>query len=112
MKAQVDSLKLAISRRVVGDNDPEMYIFESLNGTGFRCKPDDESCRYGVVWNLSTDDKNHLVNIYFTEPGERVLQYFFLFANPNTDQGTAYELYSYIGNISVFVQTTNCININ
>ena len=96
MKTQVDTLELAISKRVVGDDNPQMYIFENLSGTGFRCKPDDESCRYGVVWNRSRTDIEHLVDIHFAEPRDRILQYFFLFTNPEI--GNPYELYKYSGN--------------
>ena len=102
MKTQVDTLELAISRGVVGDDNPEMYIFENLNSTGFRCRPDDESCRYGVAWNRTRTDLEHLVDIHFTDPKENILQCFFLFANPNANKGNAYELYSYIGNFSLF----------
>ena len=108
---QVDTLELAISRSMVGDDNPEMYIFENLNGTGFRCKPDDESCRYGVVWNRTRTDLEHLAGIHFAEHKEKILQYFFLFANSNDSKGNAYQLYSYIGNFIPFVFTTNCINI-
>ena len=98
--------------RTVGNDNPQMYIFESLNGTGFRCKPDEENCRYGVVWNQTRTEIEHLVDIRFAEPREQILQYFFLFANPNINKGNAYELYLHIGNCSLFVITTNCININ
>ena len=81
-----------------------MYIFESLNGTGFRCKPDDENCRYGVVWNRTRTGMEHLVDIHFADPKEKYLHYFFLFANPITNKGNAYELYSYIGSFSL-IQT-------
>ena len=87
---------------MVGDDNPEMYIFESLKGTGFRCRPDDESCRYGVVWNQTRTEIEHLVDIHFTEPEENILQCFFLFTNPNANRGNAYELYSYIGNFRFF----------
>ena len=96
---------------MVGDDDPEMYIFENLDGTGFRCRPDDESCRYGVVWNRTKTDIEHLVDIHFAELREKIIQYFFLFANPNTNKENAYELYSYIGNFNLFDLTTQCINI-
>ena len=107
VKTQVDTLELAISRRMVGDDNPEMYIFESLNGTGCRCRPDDENCRYGVVWNQTRTEIEHLVDIRFAEPREQILQYFFLFANPNTNKGNAYELYLHIGNCSLFVINMN-----
>ena len=100
MNTQVDTLELAIPKRFVGDDNPEMYIFENLNSTGFRCRPDDESCRYGVVWSGTRTDMKHLVDIHSTEPEKKILQYFFLFANPNPNKGNAYELYSYIRNFS------------
>ena len=50
---------------MVGDDNPQMYIFENLNGTGFRCMPDDESCRFGVVWNQTRTEIEYLVEIYF-----------------------------------------------
>ena len=112
VKTQVDSLELAISRRTVGNDNPQMYIFESLHGTGFRCRPDGQSCRYSFVWNRTRTYMGHLVEIQFVEPGEEILQPFFLFANPNTNKGNAYELYSYIGNFNLFYMTTNFIHIN
>ena len=111
MKTQVDTLELAISRRMVGDDNPQMYIFESLNSTGFRCKPDEENCRYGVVWNQTRTEIEYLVDIHFAEPREEILQYFFLFANPNTNEGNASELYSYIGNYSLFVISQQIVSI-
>ena len=107
---QVDTLGLAISTRMVGDDNPEMYIFENLNGTGFRCRPDDDSCRYGVVWNRSRTDIEHLVDIHFDEFREKIVQYYFLFANPNTYGGNVYGMYSYMGNFS-FLQKKSSIII-
>ena len=95
---------------MVGDDNPQMYIFENLSGTGFRCRPDDDSCRFGVVWNRSRTDIEHLVDIHFDESGEKILQYYFLFANPNTYGDNVYGIYSYIGNCSLNKKNSIIIN--